>query len=54
MLRMATTYEYLKSLDEEKQKSTQELIEKESDHVLVELAEFVEQGKQKDLTWKRV
>ena len=49
---MAITYEYLKSLDEEGQKLTQELIEKESDHVLVKFAEFVEQGKQKGLTWK--
>ena len=47
---MAITYEYLKSLDEEEQKLTQELIEKESDHVLAKFAEFVKQGKQKDLT----
>ena len=54
VLRMALAYEYLKSLDEEEQKLTQELIEKrELDHVLVKFAEFVEQGKQKDLTWKK-
>ena len=51
---MTITYEYLKSVDEEEQKLMQELIEKESDHVLVKFAEFVEQGKQKDLTWKRL